>query len=417
MSDKPNIVFVGNYDIPLTGLSGGSRIFMELARRWRRWARLKVCADEHTINAMARYGITEVETHIIARAEQTPSDILKTPLTLARHAMSRTRQALAYVRTNSGIFMDCDYVYSLSDFLPDLMPAYEVKKKRSSIKWIAAFFLFAPSPWAADSPYKGPQRFRGALYWLMQRFTLSLVRRNADFVLVTSDPDVKRFVSSRIPSSRVVVVQGGVDVQPAQQYFFSGNVLPGDKKVYDACFLGRFHYQKGVIGLIDIWRIVCETKPDAKLAMIGVGPQEDEVKRKIEKYNLSGNIKLLGFLDGEPKHEIFKNSRIMVHPATYDSGGMAAAEGMAWRLPGVSYDLEALKTYYPKGMLKTRPEDMSAFADNIIKLLTDRKLYEKTANDAYSLIQEKWDWDKRAAVIFDAIFGATEEYRKSEVST
>jgi len=31
---------------------------------------------------------------------------------------------------------------------------------------------------------------------------------------------------------------------------------------------------------------------------------------------------------------------------------MAAMEAMAWSLPGVCFDLEALKTYYPKGMVK-----------------------------------------------------------------
>ena len=31
---------------------------------------------------------------------------------------------------------------------------------------------------------------------------------------------------------------------------------------------------------------------------------------------------------------------------------MAAAEAMAWGLPGVSFDLESLKTYYQKVWLK-----------------------------------------------------------------
>ena len=43
---------------------------------------------------------------------------------------------------------------------------------------------------------------------------------------------------------------------------------------------------------------------------------------------------------------------MVVHPAIFDSGGMAAAEAMAWGLPGVSFDLPALKTYYPQGMIK-----------------------------------------------------------------
>ena len=95
----------------------------------------------------------------------------------------------------------------------------------------------------------------------------------------------------------------------------------------------------------------------------------------------------------------------MVHPATYDSGGMAAAEELAWGLPGVSFDLEALMTYYPKGMLKTACFDKDIFARNIISLLTNKNLYRKTAKDAHDLILESWDWNKQVENISQSIFG------------
>ena len=93
----------------------------------------------------------------------------------------------------------------------------------------------------------------------------------------------------------------------------------------------------------------------------------------------------------------------MVHPATYDSGGMAAAEGMAWGLPGVSFDLESLKTYYPRGMIKTRCFDLEEFARNILNLLNNRKLYDEMSKQAHNLIIEIWDWEKRAEIIYKKI--------------
>ena len=108
-------------------------------------------------------------------------------------------------------------------------------------------------------------------------------------------------------------------------------------------------------------RLVCAAKPNSKLAMIGVGELENEAKAKINKLGLESNIVLFGFKDGYEKLKIFKDSRVVVHPAIYDSGGMAACEAMACGLPGVSFDLPALKTYYPKGMLKTPCYDLEAF--------------------------------------------------------
>jgi glycosyltransferase involved in cell wall biosynthesis len=234
------------------------------------------------------------------------------------------------------------------------------------------------------------------IYWIIKRY--------ADIVFVTSKPDVNKFITNKRSAEKIVVIRGGVDVEPSTEYLSSNNLIPISDRKYDACFVGRFHYQKGVLELIDIWKSVCEKKSNAKLAMIGVGPLESEVKNKISELELNKNIELLGFKDGTDKYEIFKQSKIMVHPATYDSGGMAAAEGMAWGLPGVSFDLEGLKSYYPKGMVKTKIHNIDQFATNITELLDNREYYDKISKEARDLIVEVWDWNKRSEQIYNSIF-------------
>jgi glycosyltransferase involved in cell wall biosynthesis len=82
---------------------------------------------------------------------------------------------------------------------------------------------------------------------------------------------------------------------------------------------------------------------------------------------------------------------------------MAAAQAMAWGLPGVSFDLESLKTYYPKGMLKSKINNTQDFADNIIKLLNNPDLYRKTSQEALNLIKKHWTWEKRTQHILKKI--------------
>jgi glycosyltransferase involved in cell wall biosynthesis len=215
-------------------------------------------------------------------------------------------------------------------------------------------------------------------------------------VWVTSEPDIDRFVTKERDRRKVVAVRGGVDTRtPA-------SIPEPRRKEFDAVFIGRFHPQKGVLQLIDIWRYVCEKKKDAKLAMIGVGELENEVRTKIKEYELENNTILFGFKDGIKKLRIFKDSRVVVHPAIYDSGGMAACEAMACGLPGVSFDLPELKTYYPKGMLKTPCYDLKVFAENILKLLNDDELYRRLQKEALEWAKE-WDWDKRAEELLKAI--------------
>ena len=108
-------------------------------------------------------------------------------------------------------------------------------------------------------------------------------------------------------------------------------------------------------------------------------------------------------MNGTKKFDVFKQSKIILHPATYDSGGMAPAEAMVWGLPGVSFDLEALKTYYPKGILKTDCFDLDAFASNILYLLSNPDVHLTLSQEASKLIRDCWDWDQQAQNIFHQV--------------
>lgn len=398
MNAKPHICFTSVNNVGV-GFSGADRIFTELLKAWKARARLTLLGAEEAIIISKRNG---VEARFLQASpwNRNPQYGL---VALFRHTFERIRAARRALQTYSKELADVDVVYSVSDFYPDFLPAYWMKRRNPKIKWIAGYYLFAAPFWKKDSPYKGRNALRGLIYWLMQRPSYHLVRKYADFVFVTSEPDVEPFVTRARGRDRIAVVQGGVDVGPSERYLASGDIVPPAERTYDACFVGRLHFQKGVMILPDIWKLVCEKRPGARLALIGDGHLEREVKEKVGALGLQDNIDLLGFMDGERKFEIFKQSRLMVHPATYDSGGMAAAEGMAWRLPGVSFDLEALKTYYPQGMVKVPRGDLRRFADEIIRLLEDPVHYNAVADAAHELITTVWDWRRRGDRVWEQI--------------
>ncbi len=394
-----NIYIIANAALGF-GLSGGDRIFIELARRWSKSVHnIKIFVWEEGLEMCRRNNLQNVD-YIVWHAAR----YKKYGFTL-----------LYLIRTIKGCVgslkvqchPDNTIIYSASDFLPDSIPAMVLKLRfKDKIKWIAGFYLFAPHPLSSESPYNYGYKLKGMFYYLSQLPVYWIVKRYADMVFVTSEPDVEKFMTKKRKGNSIVVIHGGVDTKPSTAYLTSYKLTPVSQRKYDACFVGRFHYQKGILELIDIWKSVCEKKPGSRLAVIGMGPLERKVRKRIIELKLNHNIDLLGFKDADEKHEIFKQSKIMVHPATYDSGGMAAAEGMAWGLPGVSFDLEALKTYYPKGMLKVPNGNIKGFANCILALLRDSDLYTTTANDARNLIIEDWDWDNKANEILLTIKNA-----------
>lgn len=321
-------------------------------------------------------------------------------LNLIRHEVRRTFLGTVTLFKHRHQLSKFSHVYSASDFYPDFLPAFLAKIFHPRIKWIAAFYLKAPNPFDRQSPYHQNQQFlKGLFFYISQLLPQILIKHYADYVFLTSQPDIKLF-----PHKAVFVIQSGVDITASKKYLSSAKIIPLEKRPYHAVFIGRLHPQKGVLELVDIWHLLCQKIPQAKLAIIGIGQLEKPLKQKIIKHQLSNNIKMLGFLDGAKKYHIFKNSRLVVHPATYDSGGMAAAEAMAWGLPGVSFDLESLKTYYPEGMVKTPCFDFNQFAENIYQLLTKPKLYQSLSSKAIKLIETKWAWSTKLSEIFNTIF-------------
>ena len=369
------------------GMSGGDRIFIEIIKRYSR-------DSDFSITLFSGINVKELlDSKDIKNVQY---------ILLSRKNISVFNNLFInhIKRLFLGVINACKYemdkdartvIYSASDFWPDVIPALILKLKNRNAKWIGTLYQFVEFPLKVDSPYRNRKFLIGILYWLEQFPIYYLIRLFSDFVFVTSNPDINRFLKHKA-LNKIFVVRGGVDEIP-------NNIEVGkvnSNKLFDAVFIGRLHVQKGILELLDIWKTVCRSKPNAQLAIIGNGPLENQIKIKIRKLKLTDNVRLLGFMDGSKKYKIFKESKIVVHPAVYDSGGMAAAEAMAWGLPGVSFDLESLKSYYPKGILKADKFNIKSVADMILLLLNNPKVYKKKSEEAINLIRKEWSWDKRA---------------------
>jgi glycosyltransferase involved in cell wall biosynthesis len=371
------LLIIANNNIG-NGQSGGDTIFLNFIKYWQKKLKITVLGSQETKNLLKRYNLEKIK---FIKTDN------ETNLPLLFHQIRRTIKGIKQIYNIR--FKKYDLVYTVSDFYPDLIPGLFYKFTHTKTQLVAGYYLFAPNPFDSQSPYiQNDEFFKGLFYYLSQLPSRLAVNLWADMVMVTSDPDIKKF-----PQKKVIVVQGGVDKPPQIK----------SKKIYDAVFLGRLHPQKGVVGLIDIWKYVVKVKPKAKLALIGNGALEAKIKSRIQKYHLEKNVILFGFKTGIKKYKIFSQSRVALHPAIYDSGGMAVAEAMSMGLPAVSFDLKALKTYYPKGILKTKCFNKKQFAKNIINLLDNKKLYKTYALEAQNLINSVWLWSKRAPKIYKKI--------------
>jgi glycosyltransferase involved in cell wall biosynthesis len=376
------------------GISGGDRIFIELAREWSKKNIIEVFTTQEGIEMCDRQKLSgrhleikKIEKHIL------PSTfflkyLYKICLGI-KLGFSLKIEFLSAVNS---------YLYSSSDFWMDVFPAIILKIRYPKLEWVATWFMTAPNPLRGFSEGDRNNRYRlsAFFYWLSQLPVGFLIKKFADYVIVNNEDEKKRFPDMN-KNGKAIVLLGAVRLDEIKRY----QSLHKDKfKVYDAVFQGRFHPQKGVVELINIWRKVVDKIPNAKLAMIGDGPLRGDVELKIRNLKLEKNVKLFGYIfDGDGKYKIFSQSKIVVHPAFYDSGGMASAEAMAFSLPAVGFDLKAYESYYPEGMLKVATE--SAFAESIFKLLKNEKNRDRLGEKALAWVEKDCSWENRASQVYN----------------
>ncbi len=298
-------------------------------------------------------------------------------LTTSRETAFR-RPFLSYVTRTiaaSDIWTDVkevDVVYSSSDFVPDILPAYMIKGRRGRTRWVVLLHLVAPDPFRGYDGRAGAGRswarspVRDLLYKSGQLAMIRLIRARADLVLVVN-PEIREYlVSKGIPPDRVLVVKNGIDLDVMR------SAEPSDQS-YDACYVGRLHAQKGIPDLLRIWREVCSRLDGQKLAIVGSGTEafERRMKEDIDRMGLRESVDVLGHLGDQEKLGIMKASKVLLFPSYYESFGIVALEAMACGLPVVCYDLPPLRSLLPRGLTRVALGDTRAFAQETVGILSD----------------------------------------------
>lgn len=259
-----------------------------------------------------------------------------------------------------------DLVYTASDFLPDSIAGFIFKLK--GCKWAAGFYLKA----VRDNP----------IHYYTQKVVRKLIDRFADMVIVTNPTMYDIF-----PNKKKTWINGGIDLKLAG--------LSDEPKIYDAVFCGRIHPSKGIDELLEIWDLVREQKPRARLAIIGDGDlgrgyivHKLFAKHGLNKYN---GIDLLGYM-GDERYLIYKKSRIVLYPTPlkYDHFSMAPVEAMACGCPCLSFETPVINAIKDKGWLALPDKE------SIIHYILN--LSNKERSDQLNLLSK---WAIETSKIFD----------------
>lgn len=277
-----------------------------------------------------------------------------------------------------------DLLYSSTDIITDIFPAYLKKVTSPKTKWIARIHHISQNPTIRPGNY-----LVNLFSTTLQKISLAQIKSKADMIVVLNRQLKDRLEKDGFDKKKIEILGGGVDFQ-----YFS-NFKSIGKQRFDAVYLGRIHRAKGVFDLPEIWLKVQKLKPGSKLAIIG--PGDEEIKAKLDKkfvqFNLKNHVKIFGYLKKNKVISILKSSKVFVF-CDHEAGfGLAPLEAMAAGLPIVGFDIGILGNIFKSGYLTVPAFDKNLFAQKITLLLKNDKLRNDLGQNA-QVEASKFDWTK-----------------------
>lgn len=220
-----------------------------------------------------------------------------------------------------------------------------------------------------------------------RRLVLRQALRRADFVTANSQAG-KRFLVDdlSLPPERVAVVPNAV-IPPTAS---APDRLP-DPPVIG--FVGRLSRQKQVGILVDAFAEALTNLPDAKLVLVGDGPERGTVIDRARRHGIEQRVQFAGVVDDVD--QLMIGFSCLVLPSAYEGLPNVAMEAVALGVPVVAAavgDVEDIVLDDRTGYLWREPTT-SALADLLIRAATDEALRRRAGEEGPALIRANYSVD------------------------
>lgn len=382
-TDKKRFIIVGFGISPEGTMGGNTKIALEIARNLAHIYEVYFVVPSNKINTLSHVLNLSTQITVISVLPYKRKDIYHL-WGSSKHFTSELKKVFTSLSVD-----DKDIVYSASDFHIDTIPCKRLKSI-FNFRWIAVQFLFVPSPIENLIRHYHFPLIKYTLVWIYSFLFFKKAQQRADAFVITNDDDRKHFPQTF--QKNIFAFYGGVNVEEIDH-----DKLEKSSKIITFC--SRLHPQKGIYEFLDIWRSVINVVPNCQLYVIGNGTTEYEavLKLKAKKLGLEKNINWLGYVNGMEKYKIYHRARAHVHPTIYDNNGMVAAEALCSGLPVVMYDIPSLQKVYTVGCVKVPFGNKQAFANVLIKILTNDTYCASIKPTSVELeeLKQKWDWENR----------------------
>jgi glycosyltransferase involved in cell wall biosynthesis len=173
--------------------------------------------------------------------------------------------------------------------------------------------------------------------------------------------------------------------------------------------VGRLVDQKRVDWLIRAWATVQQETPQARLWIVGDGPEEKSLKSLVAQLGLEASVNFVGARPDAWSYEAA--SDIVVMTTIYEAQGRVALEAMACGKPIVGNDVDGVRDSFHDGVegFLVPSADVPALAEALVKLVKSPELRREMGARGLERVK-LFDQPRVLAQYFEMIRGYAEDY-------
>jgi len=248
-----------------------------------------------------------------------------------------------------------------------------------------------PTMLSSERTYYPQNIAKRAVLGFLDRTSNRRLREGVD-VLTVHCSAAKEFLQNELGVSRdIEVVHTGVDASIFKPTDGNSYLGAGDPRILTTA---RLHKYKGLGYLVQAMKVVTEKLPQARLYVLGRGPEEGTLKAQVTGLNLEKHVVFLE--KTVPNYEmphLYSECDIYVQPSVVEPYGIAVLEAMSCGKPVIGTRVGGMLDTIVDGMtgFLVAPRDPSQLAHAIVEL-SDTGVRHSMGTNARRRIVETFDW-------------------------
>ncbi len=287
-----------------------------------------------------------------------------------------------FIKVNTGNFKIPDKLYSpywLNFILPKLVKKYGIDLYFSPNHLLPKIKMDCKSVVAIhDLHHLTNKQNHSFFYRNYLNFQLPTSIRNSDAIIAISEnTKVDLIKNFSVDEIKIKVIYRVADnkFKPYSLTDLEYNSIKAKLNLPEkyVLFVGMIENRKNIMGILKTADIVYKKNPDLKFLLVGrPGYGFNSLKKEILKRK---NVIYLNYVEEEDIISIYNLAFLFLFPSHYEGFGLPPLEAMQCGIPVLCSNIQSLQEVVGDNGLLRNAADYKGFADDILNLISDPKLY------------------------------------------